>query len=105
MHLLLVNGKIWKHILKLILNYQKIVPKNKLCNPKHDVNYSFLVLIEKFVFFYQTVVRVYYILNSSTVSNKTPTLWKSINMDIWVFGTLSKLFVQVSLTETKFSSK
>ena len=46
--------------LTLILNYHKIVRKNKLCYPKqqqhgysmvYDVTYSLLVLIEKLIFF------------------------------------------------------
>ena len=38
-------------------------------------------------------------------SNKTPALTKSMNMDIWVFGTSNQLFARGSLTETKTSKK
>ena len=38
-------------------------------------------------------------------SNKTPALTKSMNMDIWVFGTSNQLFTRGSLTETKISKK
>ena len=30
------------------------------------------------------------------LSNKTPTLTESMNMDIWVVGTLNKLFIRGS---------
>ena len=36
---------------------------------------------------------------------KTPALAESINMDIWVVGTSSQLFIAGSYTETKFSEK
>ena len=35
-------------------------------------------------------------------SNKTPALTESMNMDIWVVGTLNQLFIGSSQTETKF---
>ena len=38
-------------------------------------------------------------------SSKTPTLSKSMNMDVWVVGTSSELFIRDSETETKFSQK
>ena len=38
-------------------------------------------------------------------SNKTLTLTESINMSIWVAGTLNQVFVRGSETETKFSKK
>ena len=38
-------------------------------------------------------------------SIKTPTLSKSMNMDIWVAGISNQLFIRVSKTETKFSKK
>ena len=36
-------------------------------------------------------------------SNKTPALWKSTNMGVWVVGTLNQLFIRGSQTETKLS--
>ena len=38
-----------------------------------------------------------------TPSNKTAVLSKSMNVDIWVFGTSAQLFITGSYTETKFS--
>ena len=38
-------------------------------------------------------------------SNKTPTLSKIINMDIWVAGTSNQLFIRGSSTKTKISKK
>ena len=38
-----------------------------------------------------------------TPSNKTAVLSKSMNVDIWVFGTSVQLFITGSYTETKFS--
>ena len=38
-------------------------------------------------------------------SNKTPAHTKSMNIDIWVVGTLNQLFIRGSDTETKFSKK
>ena len=38
-------------------------------------------------------------------SNETAALTKSMNMDIWVNGTLKQVFVRGSLTETRFSKK
>ena len=35
--------------------------------------------------------------------NKSPALSKSMNVDIWVFGTSAQLFITGSYTETKFS--
>ena len=57
--------------LTLIVNYCKIVQKNKLRSPKqqqtgylmiNDVIYSLLVLIEKLAFFNKQILRVYCIL-------------------------------------------
>ena len=57
---LLAKGKIWKQILTLIVNYCKIVEKNKLYHPKqqqisylmiYDVTYSLLVLTGMLAFF------------------------------------------------------
>ena len=39
------------------------------------------------------------------LTNKTPTLKKSMNMDIWVVGTSNQLFVSGFFTETKSSRK
>ena len=38
-------------------------------------------------------------------SNKTPALMESMNMDIWILGTLNQLFAKGFSTETKFSKK
>ena len=38
-----------------------------------------------------------------SVSNKTQALTKSMNMDIWVFGTLNQLFIRGFHTRIKFS--
>ena len=38
-------------------------------------------------------------------SNKTPVLSESMNMNIWVVGTLNQLFIKGSYAETKFSKK
>ena len=38
-------------------------------------------------------------------SNKTQALTKSMNVDIWVVGTLNLLFVRGFYTDTKFSKK
>ena len=38
-------------------------------------------------------------------SNKISALTKSMNMDIWVVGTMNQLFIRGSYTETKFSKK
>ena len=38
-------------------------------------------------------------------SNKTPTLTESMNINIWVVGTLNQLFTGSSQTEAKFSKK
>ena len=38
-----------------------------------------------------------------TPSNKTAVLSKSMNVDIWLFGTSAQLFITGSYTETKFS--
>ena len=38
-------------------------------------------------------------------SNKALTLSKTMNMDIWVVGTLNQLFIRGSKTETKFLKK
>ena len=40
-----------------------------------------------------------------TISNKTPALIKSMNMDIRVAGTSNQLFRRGSYSETKFSKK
>ena len=37
--------------------------------------------------------------------NKTEALTESMNMDIWVVGTLNQLFIGGSQTEIKFSKK
>ena len=37
--------------------------------------------------------------------NKTATLLKSMNIDMWVVGTSNPLFIRAFLTETKFSKK
>ena len=39
------------------------------------------------------------------LSNKTPALTKSMNMEIWMVGTPNQLFIRGSSTETKFSKK
>ena len=44
-------------------------------------------------------------LRVKALSNKTPALTKSANMDIWVVGTSNQLFMRGSQTETKFSKK
>ena len=38
-------------------------------------------------------------------SNKSPALKKIIDMNIWVVGTLSQLFIRGSYTKTNFSKK
>ena len=38
-------------------------------------------------------------------SNKTQSLTKNTNMDIWFVGTSNQLFIRCSETETKFSKK
>ena len=38
-------------------------------------------------------------------SSKIPALTKSMNMDIWVVGTLKQLFIRGSLSEIKFLTK
>ena len=57
--------------LTLIVNYRKIVQKNKSCRPKqqqigylmiYDVTYLLLILIKKLAFFKKKIARVYYIL-------------------------------------------
>ena len=42
-------------------------------------------------------------LKEKALSNKTPTLMKSLNMDIWVAGTSNQLVIRDSKTGTKFS--
>ena len=42
-------------------------------------------------------------LKEKALSNKTPTLIKSLNMDIWVAGTSNQLVIRDSKTGTKFS--
>ena len=39
-----------------------------------------------------------------TSLNKTPVLTKSMNMDIWIVGTIKQLFVRVSYTEITISN-
>ena len=41
----------------------------------------------------------------NTPSNKTKALKKSMNMYIWVIGTLIQLFIRGSYTQIKFSKK
>ena len=38
-------------------------------------------------------------------SNKTQTLTKSTNMDIWLIGTLNQLFIRGFYAQNKFSKK
>ena len=38
-------------------------------------------------------------------SNKTPALWKSMNMDIWVVGTSNQSLIAGSYTKTKSLKK
>ena len=46
------------------------------------------------------------ILSNKAPSNKTKVRTKSINMDIWVIGTLNQLFIiRGSYTEIKFSKE
>ena len=39
------------------------------------------------------------------VSNRTQVVTKTIDMGIWVVGTLIQIFIKSSYTETKFSKK
>ena len=39
------------------------------------------------------------------LSNKTPALAKSMNIDIWILCISNQLFIRGSSTETKFSKK
>ena len=41
----------------------------------------------------------------NAVSNKTRTVTKSMNMGIWVIGTLNQLFIRGSYTQINFSKK
>ena len=41
----------------------------------------------------------------NTVSNRTQVVTKTIDMGIWVVGTLIQIFIKGSYTETKFSKK
>ena len=41
----------------------------------------------------------------NTVSNRTQVVTKTIDMGIWVVGTLIQIFIKSSYTETKFSKK
>ena len=41
----------------------------------------------------------------NALTNKTQTLVKSVNMNIWVIDTLNQLFIRDSYIEIKFSKK
>ena len=43
--------------------------------------------------------------SENTLTNKTQTLMKSMNMNIWVIGTLNQLFKRDSYTQIIFSKK
>ena len=45
------------------------------------------------------------ILTGKTHSNKIEALKKSMNLDIWVIGTLNELFKRGSYTQIRFSKK
>ena len=45
------------------------------------------------------------ILREKAPSNKTPALWESMNMDIWIVGTSNQHLITGPCTETKFSKK
>ena len=73
--------------LTLIVNYRKIVQKNKLCHPKqqqidylmtYDVIYSLLVLIEKFSLNMNSVLRkTYYEILVLLMTLETLSFWTS----------------------------
>ena len=44
-------------------------------------------------------------LGENAPSNKTETSTKSMNMGVWIVGTLCQLFITDSYTKTKFSKK
>ena len=79
--------------LTLIVNYHKIVQKNKLCHPKqqqigylmiYEVIYLLLVLIEKLAF--SSVVRVYYILkqyNLTLIRLQMHDCWCKVDLLKW----------------------
>ena len=55
-------------------------------------------------------IRYWFVFIKDTNKEKAPTgktqvSTKSINMDIWVIGTLNQLFIRGSYTEIKFSKK
>ena len=58
--------------------------------------------------FYNVSINDFNIKNShreKAPSNKTQPLTKTMNMDIWVVGTVNQFFIRDSNIETKFSKK
>ena len=64
-----------------------------------------MLLIKHCYYYYYYYYYYYSTQRVNTPSNKTQARINSMNLDIWVIGTLNQQFVRDSYTENKFSKK